>query len=112
MRRAGTVTFFIDLGAMLVVVMDDQGGGMFIQGGSTVSLSQGSYTSCSAEMVGHAVGLIGAEASTILSVTSPLTPAAPAALALGLVGRCGGAMTMSLSLSLSTLPLPPHVVCV
>ena len=32
---------------MLVVVMDDQGGGMFIEY-STVSVSQASYTSCSA----------------------------------------------------------------
>ena len=33
----------------LVVVMDDQGGGMYIQD-STVSVSQGSYTSCSADV--------------------------------------------------------------
>ena len=32
---------------MLVVVMDDQGGGMFVED-STISVSQGSYTSCSA----------------------------------------------------------------
>ena len=38
---------------MLVVVMDDQGGGMYIYK-SPVSVSQGSYTSCSAGEVGCA----------------------------------------------------------
>ena len=50
---------------MLVVVMDDQGAGMYIQE-STVSVSQGSYTSCSAQ-VGRAGVLVGAKASSILS---------------------------------------------
>ena len=56
--------------AMLVAVMDDQGGGMYISQGSTVSVSQGSYTSCSAH-VGRAGGggvLVGAEASSFSSV--------------------------------------------
>ena len=54
---------------MLVVVMDDQGGGMFITEGSTVTVSQGSYTSCSAETVGRtAVWLVSAETLSILSV--------------------------------------------
>ena len=53
---------------MLVVVMDDQGGGMYIMS-STVSVSQGSYTSCSAEYVGRAGVMVGAEAFSVLSVT-------------------------------------------
>ena len=52
---------------MLVVVMDDQGGAMSIDG-STVSISQGSYTSCSAERVGRAGVLVVAEASAVLSM--------------------------------------------
>ena len=52
--------------AMLVVVMDDQGGGMSIFD-SIVSVSQGSYTSCSAD-VGRAGVLVGAEAFSVLSV--------------------------------------------
>ena len=40
---------------MLVVVMDDQGGAMAIMDGATVSVSQGSYTSCSADYVGCGV---------------------------------------------------------
>ena len=83
---------------MLVVVMDDQGGGMYINQ-ATVSVSQGSYTSCSAEYVSCAGVWLGTEACFIPSVISPLTPAAPAAPALGLIGRRDVVMTMSLSLS-------------
>ena len=45
MRRAGTVTFFID-SSMLVVVMDDQGGGMMIVTSTTtfVDLSMNDNT--------------------------------------------------------------------
>ena len=39
---------------VVVVLMDDQGGGMYISE-SIVSVSQGSYTSCSAFVVGRLV---------------------------------------------------------
>ena len=81
---------------MLVVMMDDQGGGMYISSYTTVSVSQGSYTSCCAQ-VGLCICLVGAEASCIPSVIYPLAPAAPAAPALGLIGQRDVVMTMSLS---------------
>ena len=57
---------------MLIVVMDDQGGGMYILD-STVSVSQGSYTSCSAENVGRA-GVWLVQRSPLFRVSSDLSP--------------------------------------
>ena len=70
MRRAGTVTFLIDLAMLVVFVMDDQGGGMYIYE-STVSVSQGSYTSCSADYVGRA-GVWLVQRALVFQVSSKL----------------------------------------
>ena len=71
---------------MLVVVMDDQGGGMYIDDYSTVSVSQGSYTSCSAEVSRAFFWLVqGPPVFWVSAVISPLAPAAPAVPALTLV---------------------------
>ena len=80
---------------MLVVVMDDQGGGMVIYE-ATVSVSQGSYTSCSAENVGRA-GVWLVQRPPVFRVLPNLS-AAPAMPALGLIGRRDVVITMFLSL--------------
>ena len=80
---------------MVVVVMDDQGGGMFVQD-STISGSQGSYTSCGATLstgVGRVV--IWLVRGPVFRVSSNLLHlrAARAAPALDLIGRRDVVMT-------------------